>query len=92
MSDIDNLDVMLGSYQRNNSGTQDGNNENEIDLRSNRRGESLIQNENDYRSYLNTNLSENSCSTVETRRLSGQKFCHKCLGSLKRCKHAETLR
>ena len=39
MSDIENLDVTLGSYQRDNCSNQ---------------------NENDYRSYLNTNLSENS--------------------------------
>ena len=55
MSDIENLDVMLGSYQRDNSETQNGNNENEIDQRSDRREEGLNQNENDYRSYLNTN-------------------------------------
>ena len=66
MSDRENLDVMLGSYQRDNSETQNGNNENQIDQRSDRREEGLNQNENDYRSYLNTNLSENSCLTVET--------------------------
>ena len=47
MSDIENLDVMLGSYQRDNCANQ---------------------NEKDYRSYLNTNLSENCCLTVETSR------------------------
>ena len=69
MSDIENLDVKLGSYQRDDSETQDGNNEKDIDLRSKRRGESLNQNENDYRSYLKTYRSENSCLTVETSRV-----------------------
>ena len=66
MSDIENLDVMLGSYQRYNSEMQDRTSENEIDSESNRREGSSNQNENNYRSYLNTNLSENSCLTVET--------------------------
>ena len=34
MSDIENLDVMLGSYQRDNGEAQNGNDEGEIDLRS----------------------------------------------------------
>ena len=68
MSDIENLDVMLGSYQRDNSEAQDRASENEIDLESNRRENSLNRNENDYRSYLNANVSENSGITVETSR------------------------
>ena len=68
MSDIENLDVMLGSYQRDNSLAQNENDEGEIDLRSTRHEENANQNESDYRSYLNTNLSENSCLTVETSR------------------------
>ena len=69
MSDIENLDVMLGGYQRDNSEIQDRTSENEIDSESNRQGGSSNQNENNYRSYLNTNLSENSCLTVETRKV-----------------------
>ena len=66
MSDIENLDVMLGNYQRDNSEPQTENDEGEMASGSIRREESANQNENDYRSYLNTNLSENSCLTVET--------------------------
>ena len=66
MSDIENCDVMLGSYQRDYSETQESNNGSKIDPRSNRLEENSNQNENDYRSYLNTNPSENSCLTVET--------------------------
>ena len=35
MSDFENLDVMLGSYQRDNCKVQEKNSENETDLRSN---------------------------------------------------------
>ena len=84
VSDIENLDVMIGSYQRDYSETQEeGNNGSEINPRSNRLEENSNQNENDYRSYLNTNPGENSCLTV---RLSVQKFHHKCLRSLKKCR------
>ena len=68
MSGIENLDVMLGSYQRDNCEAQNGNDKDEIDLRSTRHEKSANQNENDFRSYLNTNLSENSCLPVETSR------------------------
>ena len=66
MSDTENLDVMLGSYQRDNSEIQDRTSENEIDSESNRQEGGSNQNENNYRSYLNTNLSGNSCLTIET--------------------------
>ena len=66
MSDMENLDVMLESYQRDYSEVQNENDEEEIVSGSIRREESSNQNENDYRSYLNTNLCENSCFAVET--------------------------
>ena len=59
MSDIESLEVMLGSYQRDNREVQERTSENEMNLESKRREESLNRNENDYRSYLNTNISEN---------------------------------
>ena len=57
MPDKENLDVMLNSYHRKNSESQNGNDEKGIHQRSDRREEDLNQNENDYRSYLNTNPS-----------------------------------
>ena len=57
---------MLGNYQRDNSETQNENDEGETASGSIRREEKSNQNENDYRSYLNTNLSENSCLAVKT--------------------------
>ena len=56
MSDIENLDVMLGRYQRDNSEVQGRTSENELDLESNRREDSLNQNANDYKSYLHENI------------------------------------
>ena len=68
MSDIDNLDLMLGSYQRQNSEIENERNENDVDQRSGGREGISNQVENDYRTYLNTNLIENSSLTVETSR------------------------
>ena len=68
MSDIENLDVMLGRYQRDNIEMQEGNIDNEMDERLNRRKRQLNQNDSEFRSYLNTNLDENSGLTVETSR------------------------
>ena len=68
MSDIENLDVMLGSCQRGNSEVLNRGSENEMDLESNRREEDSNHNGKDYRSYLNTNISEKGGLTVETSR------------------------
>ena len=54
MSDIENLDVMLGSNQRDSSEIQNENDERNIDSRSKRREENSCHNETNYRSYLNT--------------------------------------
>ena len=51
MSDIENLDVMLVSYQRESNESQNENDENALDQRSDRRN-GLNQNENDYRSFF----------------------------------------
>ena len=47
---------------------QEGNSDNEMDERLNRQEKGLNQNDSEFRSYLNTNLSENSGLTVETSR------------------------
>ena len=67
MCDIDNLDVMLGSYQRENNEFRSENNENTLDQRSNER-ESQDRNVDEYQIFLNNNPSENSCLTIETSR------------------------
>ena len=44
------------------------NSENEMDLKSTRQEEGLNQNDSEFRSYLNTNLSEHSGLTEKTSR------------------------
>ena len=68
MSDIENLDVMLGSYQRENIEFRSENNENTLDQRSDER-EVQDRNVEDYQTFLNNNPSENSCLTIETSRV-----------------------
>ena len=63
MSDIENLDVMLGNYQREN---EENNDDGELDHRSIRRDEIPNGNDNEFRTFSNINPSENSCLTVET--------------------------
>ena len=69
MSDIGNLDVMLGNYTNGENRDQEAIDQIEIDPESGRRQQDLDQNESNYRSLLNTNLSENSEITVETSRM-----------------------
>ena len=68
MSDAENLDVMLGSYPRNDL-ENDFDRNDEMDLESNRTRVDLAQNSEDFRSLLNSNSRENSESAVETMRL-----------------------
>ena len=69
MSDIENLDVMLGNYANSEIRDQDAIDQIEIDPESRRRQQALDHNEGNYRSILNTNLSENSEITAETSRM-----------------------
>ena len=66
-SDIENLDVMLGNYSRNELVEERNNSLIDLDLESGRQQQSRT--ENNFRSLLKTNLSENSEFTAETNRL-----------------------
>ena len=68
MSDIENLDVMLGNYSNTEIRDENAVDEIEIDPESNRRQQGFSHEESNYRSLLNANLSENSEITVETSR------------------------
>ena len=68
MSDIENVDVMLGSYSRNELDSNSGN-INEVDLGSDRTRQDIIQNSEDFRSLLSSNSRENSETTIVTMRL-----------------------
>ena len=74
MSDNENLDVMQGNYQGNNREMPEGNSDNEMDERLNRQERRLNQNGGEFRSYLNTNLSQNSGLTVESSRAISSKI------------------
>ena len=69
MSDVENVDIMLGSYDRDDERAEQSESELNLDSESNR----LHQNPNmvgeDFRSLLNTNSRENSEVTIETTRL-----------------------
>ena len=68
MSDLENVDIMLGSYSRNDLDSQLGERDTEGDLESNG-----LQTANpiseDFRSLINTNSQKNSEVTIETARL-----------------------
>ena len=68
LSDIENLDVMLGNYANSDFRDQDIVDQTGIDPESCRRQQGFGQEESNYGSLLNTNLSENSEITVETSR------------------------
>ena len=74
MSDNENLDVMLGAYSRIDLVEEENNTETEVDLESDRLQRSEGQTENNFWSLLNTNPSENSEITVETKRLINSKI------------------
>ena len=69
MSDTENVDIMLGSYARDDERIEQSENEMNLDSGSNRprRNSNLVG--EDFRSLLNTNSRENSEATIETTRL-----------------------
>ena len=68
MSDVENVDIMLGSYSRDGEGNA-SEDEMNLDSESNRlqQGSNVIG--EDFRSLLNTNSRENSQVTIETTRM-----------------------
>ena len=69
MSGIEHLDVMLGNYSENEIRDQGNVREVDMDLESRGQQQSTSRIDNNYRSLLNTNLSENSEITAETSRM-----------------------
>ena len=68
ISDVENVDVMLGSYSRNNGEEDQSENELNLDSESNRPQRNSNMTGEDFRSLL-TNSRENSEITIETARL-----------------------
>ena len=70
MSDVENSDVMLGSYSRNElENNSEDRNIIEVNLGSDRPRQDVVRNIEDLRSLLNSNSRENSETTLETVRL-----------------------
>ena len=69
VSDLENVDVMLGSYSRNELKSKSGKRNDEVDFGSDRTRQDVVQISEDFRSLLNSNSGENSESTFETMRL-----------------------
>ena len=53
MSDVEDLDVMLGSYSRNEMESNSGDRNDEVDLASDRTRGDVVQNSEDFRSLSN---------------------------------------
>ena len=69
MSDVENVDIMLGSYSRDDEENNISENELNLDSGSSRPQQSSNAIGEDFRSLLNTNSRENSEITIETTRL-----------------------
>ena len=53
LSDIENLDVMLGCYSKNDLESNSGNSNGEVDFVSDRTRQDVVQNSEDFKSLLN---------------------------------------
>ena len=69
MSDTENLDIMLGSYSKNDLERNSVDRNEEMSHESDGTRQESAQNSEDFRSLLKSNSRENSESTVETLRL-----------------------
>ena len=69
MSDVKNVDIMLGSYSRDDERVEQSESELNLDSGSNRPHQYSNLVGEDFRSLLNTNGRENSETTIETARL-----------------------
>ena len=86
MSDVENVDIMLGSYSRDENGNDESENEVKLDSGSSR----LQQNSNlvgkDFRSLLNTNSRENSEVAFETTRMISEEISNQVSRNLNEIK------
>ena len=69
MSDVENVDIMLGSYSRDEDRNNESENEVNLDSESSRPQQNSNLVGEDFRSLLNTNSRENSELTIETTRM-----------------------
>ena len=76
LSDVENVDIMLGSYSRDDEENNVSENEVNLDSGSSRPQQSSNVIGEDFRSLLNTNSRENSEITIETTRLINEEISH----------------
>ena len=76
LSDVENVDIMLGSYSRDDEENNVSENEVNLDSESSRPQQSSNVIGEDFRSLLNTNSRENSEITIETTRLINEEVSH----------------
>ena len=69
MSDTENLDIVLGSYSRNELESNSMERNDEVNYESDRTRHDLVHNSEDFRSLLISNSRQNSESTVDTMKL-----------------------
>ena len=86
MSDVENVEIMIGNYSRNRDGSEQSESELNLDLGSNRPQQSSNLIGEDFRSLHNTNSRENSEMTVETNRLKNEEISNQMARKLNEIK------
>ena len=86
MSDTENVDIMLGSYARDDERIEQSENELNLDSGSNRPHQNSNLVGEDFRSLLNTNSRENSEITIETTRTINEEISNQIAGKLNEIK------
>ena len=77
VSDVENADIMLGCYSRDDERNNDSENETNLDSGSNRPQKSSNLVGEGFRSFLNTNSRENNETTIETTRMISKEISNK---------------
>ena len=86
MSDTENVDIMLGSYARDDERIEQSENELNLESGSNRPHQNSNLAGEDFRSLLNTNSRENSEITIETTRMINEEISNQMSGKLNEIK------
>ena len=88
LSDVENVDIMIGSYSREDEENNVSENEVNLDSGSSRPQQSSNVIGEDFRSLLNTNSRENSEMTIETSRLISEEISNQMSRKLNEIKTA----
>ena len=86
MSDTENVDIMLGSYARDDERIEQSENELNLDSGSNRPHQNSNLVGEDFMSLLNTNSRENSEITIETTKMINEEISNQMAGKLNEIK------